>query len=36
MASPGRSNGRYEFPDELLRVYRHEPLVLEVAFRRRR
>jgi predicted TIM-barrel fold metal-dependent hydrolase len=25
-------NGRYEFPEELLRVYRHEPLVLEVVF----
>ena len=25
-------NGRYEFPEELLRVYRHEPLVLEVMF----
>ncbi len=25
-------NGRYEFPVELLRVYRHEPLVLEVVF----
>jgi len=26
------SHGRYEFPDELLAVYRHEPLVLEVTF----
>ena len=26
------SNGRYEFPDELLAVYRHEPSVLEVMF----
>jgi predicted TIM-barrel fold metal-dependent hydrolase len=25
-------NGRYDFPEELLRVYRHEPLVLEVVF----
>ena len=25
-------NGRYEFPEELLAVYRHEPLVLEVMF----
>ena len=25
-------NGRYEFPEELLRVYRHEPLALEVVF----
>ncbi len=24
--------GRYEFPEELLAVYRHEPLVLEVMF----
>lgn len=25
-------NGRYEFPDEVLAVYRHEPMVLEVVF----
>ena len=25
-------HGGYEFPDELLRLYRHEPLVLEVVF----